>query len=186
MLQIHISPQSEAVAVPCANSGQLVRPDQAVWYNLGISHFHKEKGVSYIQVHTSPYCVDDAHAVEFAHKRADSHRDLPHGVYDAATLNPKNEHPEALVRQNAEYSPLGRGWASLPKIDALTGEQLGDDIYVPHVDRWSNQQPNDGVQGSYHQITGELGTATLEGCIRLIHVLIDEVLKPQAAVVQQP
>lgn len=178
MTQIFSTPPAETVEVPCANSGQPIKPNEAVWYNIGISHYNKEKGVSYIQVHDSPYCIDDDNANEFAHKRADQHKDLAHGVHDSEVLNPNQEHADDMVRQNAEYSPLGRAWSSLPKVDALTGEDLADDIYVPHVDRWSNQ-PSNKVQGGYHQVTGELGTATLESCIKLIHVLIDEVLNKE-------
>src|SRR5260370_13247291 len=179
-MKIYKSPDVEETYVQCANSGKSVKPSEAVWHNIGISHYNKEKGVSYIQIHDTPYCVNDNHAIQHAHKRADQHASLTHGVHDSATLNPNKKHQDDLVRQNAEYSPLGRGWATLPRVDALTGQALGDDIYVPHVDRWSNK-PNasGGVQGGSHQATGELGTSTLEGCIRLIHVIIDEVLAPK-------
>lgn len=178
MTQIFTQPAAEAVPVTCFHNGcdEQVSPNQAIWYNVGISHYNKEKGVSYIQVHSSPFCCSQDHAAAHAHQRADDLAQLPHGEFDAAKLNPLQEHPDVLVQQNALYTPLSRAWASLPKIDALTGQELGDDIYVPHLDRWSNQPDVPGVQGGYHQVTGELGTATLESAIQLCHVLIDEIL----------
>lgn len=179
MTQLFATPAAETVPVACAGAdcNEQIRPDQAVWYDIGISHYNKAKGVSYIQVHSSLFACSEDCAAKAAHSRADSHKNLPHGKFDAATLNPKGEHPDTLVQQNAVYSPIGRSWASLPKVDALTGEALGDDIYVVHVDRSSHQDPKRGTHG-YHTSTGELATATLDGAIQLIHVIIDEVLAP--------
>lgn len=185
MTQLFVTPPVEAIPVACAGQDcqEQVRPDAAIWYDIGISHFNKERGVSYIQIHNSLFSCSEACAVKAAHARADSHKDLPHGQFDAATLNPDGLHPDVLVQQNAVYTPLGVAWASLPKVDALTGAPLGDDIYVPHVDRSSHQDPKRGVHG-YHTPIGFLGTATLESCIQLIHVIIDEILAPAPA--QEP
>ena len=192
MTELYKTPDPETVQVPCNHAGceEQVAPNAATWYNLGISHYNKAKGVSYIQVHTTPYCCNEEHAAAVAHIRADNHRTLSFGEFDPAILNPAGEHPDTLVQQNAIYSPPGRAWASLPKVDAMTGQPLGNDIYVPHVDRWSPRSPVydeegsvagyvvEGHQGGYFQVTGELGAATLEEAIQLIHILIDEVLAP--------
>ncbi len=180
MTQLFTEVPSETVAVPCYNPvcQETVSPDSAVWYDMGISHYNKAKGVSYIQVHTSPYSCNEECAKNVAHARAEGHKKLAHGKFDKNALNPKDEHPDDLVRQNAEYSPIGRAWSSLPKVDALTGQPLGDDIYVVHLDRSSHQEPKKGLHG-YHTTTGELGCSTLDGAIQLIHVIIDEILSPE-------
>lgn len=179
---IYTSPVREQKKIPCYNQecDKQVSPNEAVWYNMGISHYSKQKGVSYIQVHVSPFCCGEACAREFIHKRIDQHANLPHGEYDEVLLNPLGEHSSSLVEANARYTPLGRGWDTLPIVDGITGLPLGDDIYVPHLDRCSNQDPQRGTEG-YHVSTGELGTATLSDCIKLCHLLVDEILTPSAA-----
>lgn len=149
-----------------------VHPHNATWYNIGISHYSKDKGVSYIQDHSESFCCNHACADTEVHRRIEAQSAFPHGIYHPE-LNPNESHPTELVKINAEYTPISRTWSSLPTINAITGEPLGDDIYVPHVDRWSH---NGGRQGGYHQFTGELGTATLDQCIDLCHILVDKVL----------
>lgn len=169
---LYQSPCTASGEVPCKSCNSQVHPDKATWYNVGISHYSKEKGVSYIQDHGSTFTCNEVCAKDNVHASIDKHTSLKHGVY-TDTLNPDQSHASELVRQNAEYSPITRTWESLPTVDAITGENLGNDIYIPHLDRWSH---SGGVQGGYHQFTGELATATLEDCIELCHRLIDKVL----------
>ena len=179
---IYTSPVFEQKKSPCYNTSctEDVSPDAAVWYNMGISHYNKHLGVSYLQVHTSPFCCSEQCATDFIHSRIDRHANFTHGEFSEELLNPLKEHPSAIIESNALYSPIGRAWASLPTIDALSGAPLGDDIYVPHLDRCSHQDPKRGTEG-YHVITGELGTATLQDCVKLCHLLVDEILSPQSS-----
>lgn len=169
---IYQSPPKDIKEVPCKSCKLPIHPEKATWYNVGISHYNKSKGVSYIQDHSLTYSCDEECARNHIHLRIDTHKELEHGVF-SDRLNPDNNHPDELVRVNAEYTPLTRTWESLPTINALTGERLADDIYVPHLDRWSH---HGGIQGGYHQFTGELATSTLEQCIELCHLLVDKVL----------
>ena len=148
-------------------------PSSSVWYNVGISHYSKSQGFSYIQIHDYPHCCSEQCAKDLTHSRLELHRSLPHGVHSSA-LNPDGDFVDELVRQNAEYSPLPVAWNTLPQIDALTGSPLSDDIYIPHVDRW-NSLDDSGVQGGYQNQTGVmLGCSTLDGALQLAHQLVEQ------------
>lgn len=151
----------------------MIVPASSVWYNVGISHYSKSKGFSYIQVHDYPHCCSEQCAKDLTHSRLEQHRLLPHGVH-SSSLNPDGDFADELVRQNAEYTPLPVAWNTLPQVDALTGSTLGDDIYIPHIDRWDSLNGS-GIQGGYQNMTGiTLGCSTLDGAIQLAHQLVEE------------
>jgi|SRR6185437_2549001 len=156
-------------------------------FAVGISHYHREKGKSYIQVHDDMVHESHEDAVAAVHARIDLHAGpgFEHGKYDPVALNPNEQYSHDLVRQNAEYHASPYAWGTLPKIDAITGETLGDDIYVPHVDNCrlghcyqAILQEMNGGHGSLEQYN--LGCATLENAIACAHAIVDEILVPYA------
>lgn len=148
-------------------------------FGVGISHYHRDAATgewtrSYVQVFKTFHCCTRDHALQVAHGNVDAFAHLPFGSYDPAVHNPDGEQTHAVARANVEYNTDGLlPESALPQVDALTGEKLGDERYLPHVD--------DSTRGlDYRSILGShiiLGTATLAGAIQLSHLLLDEVLE---------
>lgn len=161
------------------------KPEIPHGFAVGISHYHRQKGKSYLQVHDDMVHDNHEDAVAAVHARIDSHADMTHGVYEPEKHNPNEAYPHELVKGNAEYHPSPYAWSTLPKIDAITGEALGDDIYIPHVDNCrlghcyqAVLQELNGGKGSLENYN--LGFSTLEGAIAGAHAIVDEVLVPYA------
>lgn len=148
-------------------------------FGVGISHYRRDGETgewtrSYVQVFKTFHCCTRPHALEVAHSNVDSLKSLPFGQYDQAVHNPVMEQSHQVARANVEYNQDGLlPESALPTVDALTGEKLENDRYLPHVDDSTRGLTYQSILGSH----ATLGTATLEGAIELCHRLLDEVLE---------
>lgn len=154
-------------------------------FAIGISHYHKDKGKSYVQVHDDMVHETHTDAVKAVHARIDQHKDFEHGVYDPAQLNPNGQYPHKLVKGATEYHPNPYPWASLPQIDGFTGQLLGDEMWVPHVDNCrlghcyqAVLQEQNGGRGSLENYN--IGFSSKEGAIAGAHAIVDQILVPYA------
>ena len=166
----------------CSN---LIDTDNSHRFGVGISHYGND-GKSYLQVHTTMHSCSRQCALEAAHARLDSHKDMTHGKFEKEKHNPDgNEYPDSLVRMAAEYHFHPRGTASLPAICGTCGKSLNGNIYVPHVD--------DSTRGTcYQEIlqkrdsepksleTYDLGACSNEHAIILAHHILDHIIEPDS------
>ncbi len=162
--------------------------EDSMGFSVGISHYHKAKGHSYMQVHEDQHTCSHAHALDAIHDRIDAHGCMVPGQYRAEVLNPRSTAPDALVRNAVEYHDSPRAFASLPKVCAIAtcGKQLTTDVYAPHVDY---ARPGDGYAGQCYQAVlqqanggigsleqYELACCSLDHAVQAAHALVDEVL----------
>lgn len=171
--KITLVPVKDCAHSDCSESFNV---DDSHRFGVGISHYRKDRnGVwirSYIQVFQTFHCCSRDHALQVAHANVDNLKNLPFGTYNATLHNPANEQTHETCQKNVEYNADGlMPESALPKVDAITGEVLTNDVYIPHVD--------DSTRGTHYQaVLGvTLGAGTLDNAIELAHRILDEVLE---------
>lgn len=161
----------------------LLDTDTSHRFGVGISHYGKD-GKSYLQVHTTMHSCSRDCALQAAHARLDTHKDMTHGTFEKDKHNPDGiEYPDFIARANAEYHPHFRGSGNLPTTCAVCGKSLSSDVFVPHVD--------DSTRGTCYQEvlqkrdsepqsleTYDLGACSNEHAILLAHHILDDILMP--------
>lgn len=193
-MSLVLSQPTDPVVVTCHHEPceEQVAKDSSHRFSVGISHYdlvtHQK---SYIQVHQTMFCCTREHAKLAAHARIEAHKGFQFGVFDKSALNPVgDEFPDSLVQANAEYHPNPR-YSPLPTVDCVTGQPLGSDVYLLHVD--------DSTRGTCYQEVlqkrdsspksleyYDLATATLDNAVVAAHAILDEILDPGGEAYQVP
>lgn len=175
---VHANDVIECAHGPCKEQ---VNKDDSYRYGVGISHY-STKGISYMQVHSTPHSCSDEHAQKVAHSRLDQYKSLEHGVMDAS-LNPNgNEYSNDFVRECIEYTP-NVSHAPLPANCCVCNKPLDGEAYIPHVD--SNHQGT-----CYQEIlqkrdespksleTYTLGACSQEHAVQAAHEILSTIVGP--------
>lgn len=178
-----ITPKNTVDKVECAHPDcqeQIVK-DASHRFGVGISHYHPEKGVSYLQIHQTQHCCTREHALEAAHKRIDSYADYQHGSFHQ-DLNPGDEYSNSFVQQCVQYTPLVHV-SSLPKTCCKTGQPLTSDMYIVHVDDSSQGTCYQEILQKQDENPGDLSLYTMacgtkQGALQAAHEILDTIVAP--------
>src|SRR5579859_1392446 len=175
---------SETKVCKADNCNNTFARDNAVLYAFGITHYSKDKGQSYLQIHDSMFSCSDECAIAATHKRIEDTKVFNHGEFHE-NLHPNGEFTDELVKQNVSYTPMLGSWQSLPKRCALSacGKDLTNatDIYVPHVDAKGHCYQDvlmqlDGNDSKGSLDAYNLGACCLDHAYQVAHAIVDFIL----------